>query len=70
LTVPRKSDRVVPCHGKHGQTLPCALHHIMVRGINKSSIFKDDQDKNLFLERLGQNLIDGKCSVWKKGLWF
>jgi len=44
--------------------VPGALHHIMVRGINRSSIFKDDQDKNLFLERLGQNVIDGKCSVY------
>ena len=44
--------------------VPGALHHIMVRGINKSSIFKDDQDKNLFPERLGQNVIDGKCSVY------
>ncbi len=41
-----------------------ALHHIMVRGINKSEIFKDDQDKTLFLERLGQNVIDGNCSVY------
>ena len=41
-----------------------ALHHIMVRGINKSDIFKDDQDKTLFVERLGQNVIDGKCSVY------
>jgi len=44
--------------------VPGSLHHIMVRGINKTSIFKDDQDKNLFLERLGQNVIDGKCSVY------
>ncbi len=44
--------------------VPGALHHIMVRGINKSSIFKDDQDKNLFLERLGQKVIDGKCSIY------
>src|SRR4030043_2402645 len=41
-----------------------ALHHIMVRGVNKSDIFEDDQDKTLFLERLGQNVIDGKCSVY------
>jgi len=41
-----------------------ALHHIMIRGINKSDIFKDDQDKTLFVERLGQNVIDGKCSVY------
>ena len=44
--------------------VPGALHHIMVRGINKSDIFKDDQDKILFVERLGQNVIDGKCSVY------
>ena len=43
---------------------PSALHHIMVRGINKSDIFKDDQDKTLFVERLGQNVIEGKCSVY------
>ena len=32
--------------------VPGALHHIMVRGINKSKIFDDDQDKSKFLERL------------------
>jgi len=38
--------------------VPGALHHIMVRGINKSAIFKDNQDRARFLERLGEN-------VWK-----
>jgi putative transposase len=41
-----------------------ALHHIMVRGINKSNIFEDDQDKTQFLERLGQIIIEGKCRVY------
>ena len=36
----------------------------MVRGINKSNIFEDDEDKTRFLERLGQNIIDGKCFVY------
>jgi len=36
----------------------------MVRGINKSDIFKDDQDKTLFLQRLSQNVIEGKCPVY------
>jgi REP element-mobilizing transposase RayT len=36
----------------------------MVRGINKSDIFKDAQDKTLFLDRLGQNVIGGKCAVY------
>jgi hypothetical protein len=31
---------------------PGALHHIMVRGINKTKIFRDDQDRRLFLERM------------------
>ncbi|MFH1757221.1 MAG: transposase [Pseudomonadota bacterium] len=44
--------------------IPGALHHIMVRGINKLDIFKDDQDKTLFVERLGQNVIEGKCSIY------
>ncbi len=44
--------------------IPGALHHIMVRGINKANIFDDDEDKSRFLERLGQNVIEGKCSVY------
>ena len=44
--------------------VPGALHHIMVRGIDKSSIFRDDQDKTRFLERLGQTVSEGKCTVY------
>jgi REP element-mobilizing transposase RayT len=36
----------------------------MIRGINKSDIFKDDQDKTLFIERLGENVSKGKCFVY------
>ena len=36
----------------------------MVRGIDKSSIFRDDQDKTRFLERLGQTVSEGKCTVY------
>lgn len=43
--------------------VPGALHHIMIRGINKSDIFKDDQDRTLFLERLGLTVSEGKSSV-------
>ena len=31
---------------------PGALHHIIVRGIERKSIFKDDADRDNFLERL------------------
>ena len=44
--------------------VPGALHHIMVRGINKAPIFQDDQDKIRFIERLGQAVDDGKCAVY------
>ena len=44
--------------------MPGALHHVMVRGINKSSIFKDDHDRTQFLERLGQCVVEGKCFVY------
>jgi len=44
--------------------MPGALHHIMVRGINKTDIFVDDQDKAEFLERLSKNIIEAKCSVY------
>ena len=33
--------------------VPGALHHIMVRGIEKTDLFRDDQDRSFFLERLG-----------------
>ena len=44
--------------------MPGALHHIMVRGIDKTDIFIDDQDRLVFLERLAKNIIEGKCSVY------
>ena len=36
----------------------------MVRGINRSKIFKDRNDKVRFLERFGKNVIEGQCSVY------
>ena len=32
---------------------PGALHHIIVRGIDRRRIFSDDQDRDNFVERLG-----------------
>ncbi len=43
---------------------PGALHHIIIRGINKAPIFKDDQDKTRFLERLAENVGQGGCKVY------
>jgi len=44
--------------------VPGALHHIMVRGNNKANIFSDDQDRSKFLQRLGENITEAKCSVY------
>ena len=44
--------------------VPGALHPIMVRGLDKTNIFRDDEDKARFLERLGLNIEEGACSVY------
>jgi REP element-mobilizing transposase RayT len=44
--------------------VPGALHHIIVRGINKAPIFNDDQDKTRFLERLSENITNGTCMIY------
>ncbi len=44
--------------------MPGALHHIMVRGINKTDIFIDDEDRDKFLQRLGKNIIEAKSTVY------
>ena len=43
---------------------PGALHHIMLRGINKSTIFEDDRDREQFLRRLGENIADARAAVY------
>ncbi len=45
---------------------PGALHHIIVRGIEKRKIFNDDIDRINFLDRLGKVLseTETKCFAW------
>lgn len=45
---------------------PGALHHIIARGIEKKPIFRDDTDRNNFLERLGRELTETRtsCYAW------
>jgi len=45
---------------------PGALQHIIVRGIEKSPIFRDDRDREQFIERLGDILsdTDTPCYAW------
>ena len=43
-----------------------ALHHIIVRGIERRKIFWDDEDRDAFLKRLGQVLTETQtdCFAW------
>ena len=45
---------------------PGALHHIIVRGIERRDIFKDHGDRQSFIERLGDILSDSQtpCYAW------
>ena len=45
---------------------PGALHHIIARGIDRKNIFKDDKDRDNFLERLGAIIKETEthCFAW------
>jgi REP element-mobilizing transposase RayT len=45
---------------------PGALHHIIARGIERNKIFRDDFDRENFLERLGVIVqeTETKCYAW------
>ena len=47
---------------------PGALHHIIVRGIERRKIFYDDPDRNNFLERLGVILTETSTPLFRLGL--
>lgn len=46
--------------------VPGALQHIIVRGIERKKLFKDDTDRINFLDRLGKVPLDTgtKCFTW------
>ena len=45
---------------------PAVLHHIIIRGIERRKIFRDNHDRENLLERLGQLLLDTRtgCYAW------
>ena len=45
---------------------PGALHHIIIRGIEKKPIFRDNRDKRNFLERIGRVILETstRCYGW------
>ncbi|MGC8811771.1 MAG: transposase, partial [bacterium] len=46
--------------------MPGALHHLIIRGIERKKIFRDSQDRENFLIRLGRILAETKtaCYAW------
>ncbi len=51
---------------KSGIDTPVALHHIIVRGIERRKLFTDDPDRNNFLDRIGGILTEThtSCYAW------
>jgi putative transposase len=47
---------------------PGALHHIIFRGIERRAIFKDDLDREKFLERLGTVLVESQTPCFAYAL--
>jgi REP element-mobilizing transposase RayT len=45
---------------------PGVLHHIIIRGIERQNIFKDNQDRGNLLQRLGSLLQEtgASCYAW------
>ena len=45
---------------------PGAVHHVIIRGIERTVIFRDDRDRESFLERLGGILTESStpCYAW------
>jgi putative transposase len=45
---------------------PGALHHIIIRGIERKAVFKDSADRDNFIERLGRTITetDTGCYAW------
>ena len=42
---------------------PGALHHVIARGINRQKVFTDDTDRDNFLDRLGDLLVETKTGA-------
>ncbi len=40
---------------------PGALHHIIIRGIERKALFRDQTDRDRFVERLGTVVADTEC---------
>ena len=44
---------------------PGALHHIIAGGIERGKIFRDDQDRDFFVTRLGDLIVQTQTKCLK-----
>jgi putative transposase len=66
LHMPRKA-RIGMCGVASAKKYaPGALHHIICRGIEKTRIFRDDADRDSFIDRLGRVISETNtpCYAW------
>ena len=51
---------------KAGIDAPGALHHVIIRGIERRKIFRSDDDRTNFLDRLSKLIPETKtdCFAW------
>jgi hypothetical protein len=45
---------------RDGGQVPGALHHVIIRGIERREIFRDDKNRDFFLDRLGGILLESQ----------
>jgi REP element-mobilizing transposase RayT len=43
---------------------PGALHHVIVRGIERRKIFRSDRDRKLFLDRLASLVVHSRAALY------
>jgi len=48
--------------------IPGAIHHVIVRGLNRQDIFLDDNDRGDFIVRLGTGLSQTGCRCYARAL--
>ena len=41
-----------------------ALHHVVIRGIDRSRLFADDSDRRRFIDKLGEYISRSECSLY------
>ena len=43
---------------------PGALHHLIIRGIDRSDLFADESDRQRFIDKLGDYVPATECSLY------